>query len=132
MKKIFVNGTFDIVHVGHLKLLEFAKSLGTHMLVMIDSDERVKKLKGCGRPVNSEFERVMLLKSLKWVDEVTIFNTDDELERSIQLYTPDIMVKGSDYAGKPIIGAHHCKLIVFYDRLQDYSTTKKIQDIASR
>ena len=132
MKKIFVNGTFDVVHVGHLKLLEFAKSLGTHLLVMIDSDERVKKLKGTSRPINTEYERVTLLKSLKWVDEVCVFNSDEELDRGIQAYSPDIMVKGSDYAGKPIIGASHCKSIIFYDRINDYSSTKKIQDIVNR
>jgi D-beta-D-heptose 7-phosphate kinase/D-beta-D-heptose 1-phosphate adenosyltransferase len=99
---------------------------------MVDSDERVKQLKGNSRPINTQYERSTLLRGLRWVDEVKVFSSDDELERSIEAYSPDIMVKGSDYAGKYIIGAQHCKAIIFYDRIEDYSSTKKIQDIANR
>lgn len=130
MKKVFVNGTFDILHVGHLALLDYAKSLGDQLVVAIDSDDRVRLLKGSDRPINSQVERGTLLSALKSVDEVFIFDTDDELRSLIQAC--DIMVKGSDYRDKPIVGQEICKQIVFFERLNGYSTTNKIQDIVNR
>jgi D-beta-D-heptose 7-phosphate kinase/D-beta-D-heptose 1-phosphate adenosyltransferase len=130
MKKIFVNGTFDIVHLGHLALFNYAKSLGDFLLVAIDSDKRVKQLKGNYRPINNEYERKTLLENLKAIDQVQIFDTDQELIDIVS--TCDLMVKGSDYIGKPIVGEHVCKQIVFFDRINDYSTTKKIQSIVDR
>jgi D-beta-D-heptose 7-phosphate kinase/D-beta-D-heptose 1-phosphate adenosyltransferase len=133
MTKIIVNGTFDILHLGHLRLLEHAKSYpSAYVLVLIDSDRRVKELKGINRPVHSEYERASMLFALKAVDRVDIFDTDEELIKLIKDFNPDIMVKGSDYRDKPIIGAEYCKEIKFYDRLDKYSTTDKIQDIINR
>jgi rfaE bifunctional protein nucleotidyltransferase chain/domain len=132
MKKIFVNGTFDMVHRGHIEMLNYARSLGDQLTVAIDTDRRVQQLKGAARPVNSQTERVLLLENLRAVDSVCTFDSDEELENIIKLYAPDIMVKGSDYVGKPIIGAEHCKAIEFYQLVNGYSTTKKIQDIVSR
>lgn len=133
MKKIVVNGTFDILHLGHLRLLEYAKSHpDSYVLVLIDSDRRVKELKGKDRPINNEYERACFLSALRSVDRVEIFDSDDELRKYIRDFDPDIMVKGSDYKDKPIIGAEYCKEIKFYERLGDYSTTNKIQRIANR
>ena len=133
MMKIIVNGSFDIVHLGHIRLLQYAKSFpSAYVYVLTDSDKRIKELKGKDRPINTEYERVSLLFALKFVDRVDVFDTDDELVNLIRGYKPDIMVKGSDYKGKPIIGAEFCKEIKFYDRLEKYSTTNKIQDIANR
>ena len=74
MSLIFVNGTFDILHPGHIELLNYAKSLGNHLMIGIDSDERVTQLKGPERPINNQRYRAFMLKNLKAVDEVVIFN----------------------------------------------------------
>ncbi len=133
MKRIVVNGSFDVIHVGHLRLLQHAKSyIDSYVLVLIDSDRRIAQLKGPDRPVNNEYERASLLAALKYVDRVEIFDSDQELINYIKDFSPDIMVKGSDYQGRHIIGSEHCKKIVFYDRLDKYSTTQKIQDIINR
>jgi D-beta-D-heptose 7-phosphate kinase/D-beta-D-heptose 1-phosphate adenosyltransferase len=100
------------------------------LVVGIDSDDRVKLLKGSDRPINSQVERGTILSALKSVDEVFVFDTDDELTSLIQAC--DVMVKGSDYRDKPIVGQEICKQIVFFERLNGYSTTNKIQDIANR
>jgi len=130
MKKIVVNGTFDILHLGHLALLEYAKSLGDELIVAIDSDKRVKELKGSSRPFNNQYERAALLISLKDVDKVFVFDTDEDLVQIIS--GCDIMVKGSDYKDKPIIGQNACSEIIFFDRINGYSTTEKIQNIINR
>lgn len=133
MKKVIVNGTFDLLHIGHLRLLGYAKSIpNSHVYVLIDSDRRVKELKGQDRPVNNEYERAYLLNSLKYVDRVDIFDSDQELINYIKNYEPDVMVKGSDYKDKTIIGSEYCKEIIFYDRIKQYSTTNKIQNIIDR
>ena len=131
MKTIFVNGTFDILHPGHVQLLNYARSLGDSLIVAIDSDQRVRELKGDNRPINPEDDRKLMLESLRSVDTVWIFNSDQELEDICRLYNP-VMVKGSDYQDRHIIGQQYCKEIVFYDRIKPYSTTRTIQDISSR
>lgn len=128
--KVFVNGTFDILHLGHLALIAYARRLGDTVLVGIDSDERVQSLKGSSRPIKGEYERACILSALKDVEEVCIFNTDAELIELIQ--GCDIMVKGSDWKGKPIIGEEHCKRIEFFERIDEYSTTNTIKDITDR
>lgn len=130
MKKVFVNGTFDILHTGHLALLNFAKSLGDTLTVGIDSDARVRMLKGNNRPVFTATERQNLLQNLKVVNEVFIFDTDDELINLVK--QSDIMVKGSDYRGKSVIGEKYSKQIIFFEKLNEYSTSSTIQNIINR
>jgi D-beta-D-heptose 7-phosphate kinase/D-beta-D-heptose 1-phosphate adenosyltransferase len=132
MKRIFVNGTFDIVHRGHIELLNYARSQGDHLLVAIDSDQRVQQLKGSTRPINTLEDRMFMLSNLRSVDQVVSFSSDQELESIIKQYAPDAMIKGSDYIGKHIIGAEYCKAIEFYQLVNGYSTTQKIQDIVGR
>lgn len=132
MKRIVVNGTFDILHRGHIELLNYAKSLGDFLVVCIDSDSRVKELKGADRPVNTQWDRKLMLENLKAVDQVWIFHSEEELKGQLWEYHPHIMVKGSDYQGKPIVGEELCGQVIFFDRINEYSTTKTIQDIISR
>lgn len=132
MTKIFVNGTFDVVHYGHIKLLEFAKSFDdSFVFVMIDSDQRTKKLKGSYRPVNNQQHRKFFLESIRFVDRVEIFDSDDDLLKTLETYSPDIMVKGSDYRNKEIIGEQFCKKILFYERTE-HSSTSIIQHSINR
>jgi D-beta-D-heptose 7-phosphate kinase/D-beta-D-heptose 1-phosphate adenosyltransferase len=130
--KIIVNGTFDILHRGHVELLEYAKSLGEFLLVCIDTDRRVAELKGQDRPINNQNDRQFMLNSLKAVDAVWTFDSEADLERICEMYQPDIMVKGSDYQGKPIVGAKYCKEIKFVELVDGYSTTNIIQRITNR
>lgn len=132
MKRIVVNGTFDILHRGHIELLNYARELGDELLVCIDSDSRVSFLKGADRPINNQWDRMMMLKNLKAVTDVKIFNTEQELEDIFWDYRPNIMVKGSDYRNKPIVGQEYCGQVVFFERLDEYSTTKTIQSIIDR
>ena len=132
MKNVVVNGTFDILHRGHVELLRYAKSLGDHLLVCIDTDSRVSELKGPSRPINCQNDRKFMLQSLQCVDFVWFFSSDEELEEILTNYQPDIMVKGSDYRGKPIVGAHLCKEILFYERVPNYSTTQTIENCINR
>ncbi len=127
--RVFVNGTFDVLHLGHLAMLNYAKRLGDILVVAIDSDDRVRRLKGPTRPINSYYERRAMLENLKAVDEVKIFDTDEDLINIIK--TCDIMVKGGDYKTLPIIGGDLIKVELF-DRIDEYSSTKKIQDIINR
>lgn len=130
--RIFVNGSFDLLHTGHLDLLYYAKSLGNHLHVAIDTDERIVEHKGVDRPVNPLHIRKAIMTSLKPVDSVSVFETDEELINTIRAYSPDVMVKGSDWLGKPIIGEQYCKTIVFYERVNNESTTKIIEDFIAR
>jgi D-beta-D-heptose 7-phosphate kinase/D-beta-D-heptose 1-phosphate adenosyltransferase len=132
MKKIFVNGTFDILHLGHLQLLNFAKSYGDYLIVAIDTDERVKEKKGQFRPIHNQDERRFFLRMLKPVDQVELFSTDEELENLIKGFNPDIMIVGSDYKNKTVIGSEYAKQLKFFDRIHGYSTTKTIQSIIDR
>lgn len=132
MKRIFVNGSFDILHTGHLNLLNYSKSLGDYLLVAIDSDSRIKEKKGNDRPFNNQINRFELMKCLKPVDDVKIFHTDEELINIIKDYSPDIMIVGSDWKGKNVIGSQYAKNMHFYERVNDESTTATIQRYINR
>ena len=132
MKNIFVNGTFDILHPGHIRLLNYAKSLGDNLTVGIDSDRRVAEKKGPTRPVNSVGDRAYMLQNLKAVDHIVIFDSDEELEQCIKTVKPDIMVVGSDWKGKSVIGSMYSAELRFFDRVDEYATTKTIQSIIDR
>jgi D-beta-D-heptose 7-phosphate kinase/D-beta-D-heptose 1-phosphate adenosyltransferase len=132
MTVVFVNGTFDILHPGHIQLLNTARSLGDYLIVAIDSDERVRQLKGSSRPINTEQDRKLMLENLKAVSEVMIFNSDEELEMMVNECSPAVMMVGSDWRGKTIVGGQYAKHIEYFERIDEYSSTKTIQDIINR
>ena len=103
MITVFTNGVFDLLHGGHCRLLEWARAQGTRLIVGLNSDDSVRRLKGPHRPIIPEHDRAELLLVLKWVDQVIIFNEDTPLELIIFL-RPDVLVKGPDYAGKQAVG----------------------------
>jgi D-beta-D-heptose 7-phosphate kinase/D-beta-D-heptose 1-phosphate adenosyltransferase len=121
--KIWLNGCFDVLHHGHFKLIQHAASFGGELIIGIDSDERVKKLKGEGRPFHSESERAFNLKQIKGVDIVMVFDSDEKLRELLERYKPDKFFIGSDYIGKEIIGQEFVKQVVIFNRLDKFSTT---------
>lgn len=123
MVKVWVNGSFDVIHVGHLKLLEFASTFG-EVCVGIDSDDRIKKLKGNRRPFNNENDRKFFLESIKYVKEVVVFEDEYHLQKIILEKKPNIMVIGDDYKNKKIICSNSFEKIFFFKKLDGYSTSK--------
>ena len=124
MKKIWTNGCFDILHRGHIELFKYAKSLGDILVVGIDTDEKVKRDKAQNRPFNCLADRIFLLQSIKYIDEIVSFNSRNNLESLISSYEPDILVVGSDWKDKEVVGEEFAKQVVFFERLENYSTTK--------
>lgn len=131
MMKVFTNGCFDILHPGHLKMLKYCAGLGHHVLVGIDSDERVQQLKGESRPINSEEIRKEILLNLKWVNDVEIFSNEEELINLVKNYSPDYMIVGSDWRNKPIIGSEYAKIVGFFERIDEFSTTDIVERIVA-
>ena len=127
-KKVFVNGTFDLLHRGHLELLNYAKSLG-YVIVGIDTDECIKGKKGPTRPIHNQEERKFHLENLKSVDEVIFFSSEPEFEGLIKSLQPDIIIVGSDWKEKSTIKTYYDGELIFFDRIEEYSTTKTIQKI---
>ena len=128
MITVWTNGCFDIIHRGHIELFKYAKSLGDELIVGIDSDEKVKKDKGKDRPINSMKDRMEILRSIKYIDQVCYFSSTEGLKNIIKHHEPDIMVIGSDWKYKDVIGQEYTKELKFFDRVGDYSTTKIIRD----
>lgn len=132
MTTVFINGCFDILHRGHLELFKYAASLGTRLIVAIDSDQKVREAKGPNRPINNVEDRKFMLLSLRYIDEVRVFATPEELVETVRSVTPDIMIVGSDWKGKPIVGGEHAQEIRYFERIDGYSTTNIIQSISDR
>lgn len=132
MKISFVNGCFDVLHPGHIEMLKYASSFGDYLIVAIDSDRKVEEMKGVGRPIFSQSDRSYMLKEIRCVDVVHIFDTKDELESLLDSLRPDTMVVGSDWKGKEVVGSQYAKSVKFFDRIGGYSTTKTIQGSSYR
>ena len=129
---VFTNGCFDILHAGHVGYLEQARGLGQRLIVAVNADESVRRLKGEGRPINSEDRRMAVLAGLESVDWVLVFG-DDTPERLLELVRPDILVKGGDYKKEEVVGweiveAYGGKVQAL-DFLDDCSTTAIVEKI---
>jgi rfaE bifunctional protein nucleotidyltransferase chain/domain len=124
-KIIFTNGCFDVMHIGHINLLNFAKRQGDKLIVGINSDSSIKRLKGKNRPINNQSDRKYLLENIKAVDEVHIF-TEDTPYNLIKSIMPDIIVKGSDYNPINVVGNDLADVICF-PIIPGYSTTNIIK-----
>jgi D-beta-D-heptose 7-phosphate kinase/D-beta-D-heptose 1-phosphate adenosyltransferase len=127
MKRIWVNGTFDILHIGHVKLLEFASSFGI-VRVGIDTDERVREKKGENRPYNSLEDRIRFMHSIRFVDSVVSFDSDETLIEQIKEWNPDIMVIGNDYNYEQIIGAEFIPKIEIFSKISGFSTSNILKN----
>ena len=141
---IWVNGCFDILHTGHLALLKFAKEyvdsdikpnkngriyVDNKLIVGIDSDDRVKMLKGEKRPINGMYDRAKMLQAIKWVDSVVIFDTDDEMRQLILSFNTDYLIIGDQYKDKVVIGAECAASGVIYYPTDQRSSTNIIEKI---
>ncbi|MFK2823421.1 D-glycero-beta-D-manno-heptose-7-phosphate kinase [Arcobacter sp. YIC-80] len=127
-KIVFTNGCFDILHVGHIKYLEVAKSFGDVLILGLNTDNSVKRLKGESRPINCQEDRAYTLAALKSVDYVVFFDEDTPYEL-IKALNPDILVKGGDYKGKEVVGQDLVKELKLVDFVAGRSTTSTIQRI---
>lgn len=125
---VFTNGCFDILHRGHATYLQAARALGDRLVVGVNSDDSVRRLKGENRPINYEDDRAYLLASLSAVDYVTIFTEDTPYELLRQV-RPDVLVKGGDYRLEEVIGREFADQVRLIDFVDGYSTTRLIQQI---
>jgi rfaE bifunctional protein nucleotidyltransferase chain/domain len=128
MKRVWVNGTFDIVHIGHIRLFEYAASFGI-VRVGLDTDKRVSEKKGEARPFNTLSDRVDFISSIRFVDSVVSFDSDDELINRIHEWKPDIMVIGDDYKLEQIIGVEYIPHIEFFKKIEGISTSKILGNV---
>ena len=127
-KIVFTNGCFDILHIGHIKYLEEAKSFGDVLILGLNSDDSIKRLKGSKRPINTLDDRAYILASIEVVDYVVTFEEDTPLEL-IKVINPDILVKGGDYKGRQVVGQDIAKELKLVNFIKDKGTSKIIKKI---
>ena len=129
MSIVWTNGTFDILHPGHIQLFKVARELGDMVIVATDTDEKIKKDKGFDRPVNDLCYRVAMLEAIKYIDAVHTFDTRSELEGLIQLYSPDILLLGDDWRYGDVVGREFAKEVRFLPRVGGYASSNTIRKI---
>lgn len=129
-KIVFTNGCFDILHRGHVEYLQKARELGDLLILGLNSDSSVKRLKGNDRPINNEEDRAIVLSALECINYISIFDEDTPLEL-IKIVKPDILVKGGDYKIENVVGREYSKETVLIDFVDGYSTTNIIKKINS-
>ncbi|PIV53344.1 MAG: D-glycero-beta-D-manno-heptose 1-phosphate adenylyltransferase [Elusimicrobia bacterium CG02_land_8_20_14_3_00_37_13] len=130
-KVVATNGCFDILHVGHIRLFQFAKRAGDILVVAINTDDSVRRLKGNSRPLVNAKERAEVLSALGCVDYVTFFS-EGTPEKVLRFLQPDILVKGSDYKFKEIVGHNFIEKIIRYPVVKGKSTSEFIKKIAGK
>jgi len=122
-RRIWTNGCYDILHAGHVKLFDYARSLGSELIVGIDSDRRVRELKGQGRPINNELDRREVLLANKNIKDVFVFDSPEELCELIKRYQVHTIVVGDEYRDRKVIGEEYCEEVAFFKKIEGYSTT---------
>ena len=127
---VFTNGCFDIIHRGHIELLKYCKTLGDEVIVGLNSDDSVRRLKGETRPINLASDRKAVLEAMSCVDKVVVFEEDTPYNL-IKNIKPDVIVKGGDYNKENVVGGDLCEVIIF-KYLNGYSTTKTIKSLSNR
>ena len=123
MTTVFVTGAFDVIHRGHIELLKHAYNLGDRLIVALDGDFRVTSMKGTDRPHHNISDRITVMEAIRYVDEICVFGSDADLVDLIRKFSPDILLAGSDWKGKPIIGEQYAGEVRYFDRIDGYSTT---------
>jgi len=130
-KIVFTNGCFDILHRGHVSYLDVAKSFGDVLILGLNSDDSVRRLKGNDRPINNQEDRGFILAALESVDYVVNFSEDTPYEL-IKIVQPDILVKGADYEGKEVVGSDIAKEVRLVTFIDGKSTTQTIEKIKNK
>ena len=126
---VWCNGTFDILHPGHIELFKVARTLGNKVIVATDTDEKIKKDKGDHRPINNLCHRVAMLEAIKYIDVVHTFGSREELEGLIEMYAPDILLLGDDWRDGDIVGWEHAMETRFLPRVGGYASSNTIKRI---
>lgn len=129
-RKVFTNGCFDILHRGHVEYLEKARELGDILILGLNTDASVKRLKGEMRPINSEMDRAIVLSALWCIDYIILFDEDTPFEL-IKSIRPDILVKGGDYKIEEVVGREFAKEVILIDFVDGYSTTNIINKMSN-
>ncbi len=127
---VFTNGCFDILHRGHATYLQTARALGDKLVVGVNADDSVRRLKGEARPINAQDDRAYLLASLAAVDYVVIF-AEDTPHELLQQLRPDVLVKGGDYQLEEVVGREFAQQVQLIDFVDGYSTTKTIRKMGN-
>lgn len=122
VRTVFTNGCFDILHRGHIEHLRMSKGLGDTLIVGVNSDASVRRLKGSSRPINKQEDRLVLLRALRFVDEVILFEEDTPYNL-IKRLSPDVITKGGDYKKEDVVGGDLSKVVIL-PYIDGYSTTK--------
>ena len=128
-KRVWLNGTFDVLHMGHIHLFQQSKKLYPNSIICVgvDTDKRIRQMKGPTRPINPLNYRVEFLKSIRYIDKVVTFGTDQELTHQIRVFSPDVMCIGDDYLNRTIIGEEFIPHIEYIKRIEELSTTNIIK-----
>jgi len=125
--RVWINGCFDVLHIGHIKLIEFASTLGP-LRVGLDSDSKVRADKGKGRPVNTFEDRKEMLKALRYgIEDVVTYDTNDELIQHIKEYRPSVILVGEEYRGK-VVGSEYAGTVEYFQRYEFHSTTRIVEE----
>lgn len=127
-KIVFTNGCFDIIHNGHIELLKFSRNLGDLLIVGLNTDISVKKIKGEKRPIVSEDERISILLAIRYVDYIVLFDNETPY-KIIKKIKPDILVKGGDYKEEEIVGRKFSKKTIVFPTIKDKATSGIIEKI---